>query len=180
MNVGFVFDIRIAARHPAIFQNGTLRDILGRGSSQLRPVVETISPRWAEMGSFGQRDPIFKNRAPQAFSRMPCPEPVEGLVLNSSKGPQPHFVKEPRRVARRARACLSINTGRAARQVYQWRNIFWEKRIGGSESTKIFFRGSHFSFWRRCASERALRSALTKAQRAGQDDLSSAIAPAPP
>jgi hypothetical protein len=37
--------------------------------------------------------------------------------------------------------------------------MFFENRIRRSESTKIFFRGGHFSFWRRCATERALRSA---------------------
>jgi hypothetical protein len=37
MNVGFVFDLRIAAPRNAIYQNGTFWDILGQGSSQLAP-----------------------------------------------------------------------------------------------------------------------------------------------
>jgi hypothetical protein len=37
-------------------------------------------------------------------------------------------------------SCAPINTGRAARQVYQWRNLFRANLIRGPKSTKKFFR----------------------------------------
>src|SRR5262249_7648340 len=40
--------------------------------------------------------------------------------------------------------CSPTYTGRAARQVYQRRNLFRANPIGGSESTKKMFRGGCF------------------------------------
>jgi hypothetical protein len=55
-----------------------------------------------------------------------------------------------------------MNTGRAARQVYQWRNMFFENRISNLESPKKNLFRPRFSLSARCALERALRSALTR------------------
>jgi hypothetical protein len=53
-------------------------------------------------------------------------------------------------------------TGRAARQGDQWRNIFACIPHRELESRKIFFLESDFAFRRRCALERAKRSAFAQ------------------
>jgi hypothetical protein len=60
----------------------------------------------------------------------------------------------------------SINTGRAARQVYQWRNIFGPIAICVRGTAKTFFRGDDFPPIKRYPYVSALRSARSRAQHA--------------
>src|SRR5437764_8598891 len=54
----------------------------------------------------------------------------------------------------------STSNGRAARQGYQWRNIFRATLDGGAESTKEFRLKGRFSLQARCAARSRSRSAL--------------------
>jgi hypothetical protein len=54
------------------------------------------------------------------------------------------------------------NNGRAARQGYQWRNMFFEKCVSNLKTSKQILSQPRFSLFARCALERALRSARSR------------------
>jgi hypothetical protein len=107
---------------------------LGCGWSQLRRAVETLILKRGMAGHFGAWPPLdfFKSGiAGQNRARLRYVFDFEGAA-------------EPRVARFSLRPSASTSNGRAARQGYQWRNIFRTNCICGAESTKKFLSPSHF------------------------------------